>query len=499
MNGQPSSDARAYNPRHVPTLAHGLDAVLNRCGVHWLQDPDTGEFNFPKYLATIPQPDQFAFDRVGRFMPPSKDPNMPRIMRDSFSMFGGSTSSLTGILGQIYFLLSDFKPTSNDMLGSEFKDAPRAFSRGQRVASSVCLHYSKGTYLTDIDESHLPSEEVPMILLSLGILLEKFLTLPQEEFAQLLKSNEGGSYTQHEDVHRYAKAFLMRSQLDCVHENLPGSGVFDLKTRANYHVRHDVYNYLQHTNSTLRSLKGPTDSFEKEFHDMIRNSFLDYSFQARIGNMDGVFVAFHNTARIFGFQYISLDEMDECLYGVSGTGQRVFQRCVYIMERLYRTITKSFPKKSLYCTFETRGNVAKGTPPVLRVWVEPKDYYGPGRSRPVKEFTLSLVNYVDGARVSGDEAVMSKSPWDVRYVIELREKDQKAIRRRRAKAYAAQRGLGSFGPARTPTQDEPAEEEETDDDLPDVSSTEVTSVIEGHVDDTMIASQPNAPPVDVTS
>lgn len=39
---------------------------------------------------------------------------------------------------------------------------------------------------------------------------------------------------------------------------------------------------------------------------MTRSAFLKYSMQVRIGDMDGIFVAYHNTARIFGFQYISL-------------------------------------------------------------------------------------------------------------------------------------------------------------------------------------------------
>ena len=44
----------------------------------------------------------------------------------------------------------------------------------------------------------------------------------------------------------------------------------------------------------------------RRFYDMTRSAFLKYSMQVRIGNMDGIFVAYHNTARIFGFQYISL-------------------------------------------------------------------------------------------------------------------------------------------------------------------------------------------------
>jgi hypothetical protein len=35
----------------------------------------------------------------------------------------------------------------------------------------------------------------------------------------------------------------MRSQLDCYDERLPGSGTFDIKTRAAMVIRHDRANY----------------------------------------------------------------------------------------------------------------------------------------------------------------------------------------------------------------------------------------------------------------
>lgn len=59
--------------------------------------------------------------------------------------------------------------------------------------------------------------------------------------------------------------------------------------------------------------------------------------------MDGVFVAYHNTARMFGFQYISLDEMDHRLFGGSGSGERVFRKCVEILEVVSDEITRCFP------------------------------------------------------------------------------------------------------------------------------------------------------------
>lgn len=60
--------------------------------------------------------------------------------------------------------------------------------------------------------------------------------------------------------------------------------------------------------------------------------------------MDGVFVAYHNTREIFGFQYISLEEMDQRLYG-HNNGQRVFGKCVGLLDALFTEITKYFPEQ----------------------------------------------------------------------------------------------------------------------------------------------------------
>jgi len=50
--------------------------------------------------------------------------------------------------------------------------------------------------------------------------------------------------------------------------------------------------------------------------------------------MDGIFVCYHNTAEIFGFQYLSREEMDECIYGNSVTGDAVFK----IILQLYNNV-----------------------------------------------------------------------------------------------------------------------------------------------------------------
>lgn len=179
------------------------------------------------------------------------------------------------------------------------------------------------------------------------------------------------SYTEY---HHYSECgpLLMRSQLDCYDPRLPGTGVFDIKTRATLPIRMDVANAATHgVGYQIKSLHGKFESFEREYYDMIRAAFLKYSLQARIGKMDGIFVAYHNTERIFGFQYISLKEMDEAIHGL-GDGslpQREFQLSVNLMTAVFDRGTKAFGGKSLQIHFETRSK----RKPAMLVFIEPFD------------------------------------------------------------------------------------------------------------------------------
>ncbi|KAI0335867.1 Pet127-domain-containing protein [Cubamyces sp. BRFM 1775] len=438
---QPLKDVQRARSKRIPQLAHGLHKVLRRRGgVHWLRDPDTQKYNFPKYLETIPRVEDFAFDRLPAFTPSSQDQGFVASVRRAGCRFAGSTSSLTGILTQIYLLLSQEKSLNISDLSEDFDKAPRFFTPGQRIPASVILRYQNGIYTTDYDGERDSDDPEDIILLPLGTLLEKFLTLSKDEFGGFLKSNTSGQYPKLTDVHRYAKygRFLMRSQLDCYDQALPGTGVFDLKTRAISAIRHDVHNYLNYINYNIESLTGREDSFEREYYDMIRSAFLEYSFQARIGNMDGVLVAYHNTARIFGFQYISLREMDRCLFGREGAGDRVFLRCVALMELFYEQITKCFPRRSVKVTFEKRSSV-------VRAWVEPLEV--DGGEPPVVELQLSLRSIMHGRFMKGSYAIYANYPWTLQYRIQRNVEDQATILQNRNRAYNRQLSIANSLPA----------------------------------------------------
>lgn len=68
-----------------------------------------------------------------------------------------------------------------------------------------------------------------------------------------------------------------------------------------------------------------------------------FSFQVRIGHMDGVMVTYHNTDEIFGFQYISRNEMDARLFGTSKMGDAAFQYSLLMMDTIFEKATTQHP------------------------------------------------------------------------------------------------------------------------------------------------------------
>lgn len=111
--------------------------------------------------------------------------------------------------------------------------------------------------------------------------------------------------------------------------------------------------------------------------------------------MDGIFVAYHNTAIMFGFEYFSREFMDERLFGGSVQGDRVFDRCVRCMEDIVSEITQCFPGLSVRCSFETSEQDGS-----LRIYVEPAEWDEETQGElPVTELFVTVTNYVNGNRV----------------------------------------------------------------------------------------------------
>lgn len=330
----------------VRTLSYGLDRVLFNPGVYNLQDSRSRVYNFDPYLQTIMPIEEFDFGALKGFVTSSKDTTLAELARKLEKRYVGSTSSMTAVLSQFHYLLSSWREINTSMLSKGFPEKLLTFTQLTRGPAAFFLKYQDGIYALDGDKEY----DRASVLSSLGQSLEKLLTLPTSDYERYRKSHPDGvpqEMKEAPEAYHYSTLanFLMRSQLDAYDSRLPGSGMFDLKTRAVVAVRMDAENYEKMKGYEIKGRFGQWESYEKEYHDMIRSVFLKYSLQVRIGNMDGIFVAFHNTERIFGFQYISLPEMDLAIHGQANLalGDQEFKLSVQIFSEILDKATARFP------------------------------------------------------------------------------------------------------------------------------------------------------------
>jgi len=357
-------------PLEVPNLAYGLERVLFNPGVYHLQDPRSRVFNFDPYLQTIMPVSEFDFNALKQYITSSRDKTLLSKAKKEEKKYTGSTSSMTSALGHFHFLLSQWRPITTGNLSQMFPVEYNTFTALQRGPVAVFLRWRDGTYAIDADKQYDNSN----ILMMLGKSMEKLLTLSTDDFEKYRKANSDQiSEEQRNEAEPFHYTtmgdFLMRSQLDAHDPRLPGTGMFDLKTRAVVSVRMDTSAFEEGRGYQIRGRHGEWESFEREYYDMIRSAFLKYSLQVRMGRMDGIFVAFHNTERIFGFQYISLPEMDYALHGTDNTaiGDSEFKLSLELLNRVLDRATAKFPKQTLRLHFETRDGVT----PFMYVFAEP--------------------------------------------------------------------------------------------------------------------------------
>jgi hypothetical protein len=344
----------------VPSLSFDLSRVLFNPGVYQLQDPRSRVFNFSPYLQRILPVSEFNFDALNEYITSSKDSGLRELALKHQKRYLGSSSSMTGVLTHFHFLLSAWRPINVKTLSQSFTDPLRSFTQYQRGPSAVFLRWQNGIYAVDADKEY----DSANILMSLGKSMEKLLTLEEEEFERYRKSaqEQGVSPPVPEpEVYHYTESgdFLLRSQLDAYDSRLPGTGMFDLKTRAVVSIRMNVRDHASGMGYEIQNRFGDMESYEKEYFDMIRSAFLKYSLQVRMGRMDGVFVAYHNIERIFGFQYISLPEMDLHLHGTENRsiGDTEFKLSLGLLNEIFNKATTKMPETSLRFHFETRDSV----------------------------------------------------------------------------------------------------------------------------------------------
>ncbi|KAK2742993.1 hypothetical protein FQN55_007623 [Onygenales sp. PD_40] len=340
----------------VPGLSYGLERVLFNPGVYQLQDLRTGVYNFDPYLGSIMPVHEFDFTALNDYITSSRDETLHDLAVKLGKKYVGSSSSMTSVLSHFHYLLSSWRAPNTSMLSQGFPEAAKNFTKLTRSPAVVFLRHKNGVYAIDADKEF----DTANILMNLGKSMEKLLTVPTEEFERYRKSSidKLSQDSVAPETYHYTTCgdFLMRAQLDAHDPRLPGTGMFDLKTRAVCSIRMNVRRHDRGLGYQIKDRFGEYESFEREYYDMIRAAFLKYSLQVRIGRMDGIFVAYHNVERIFGFQYVPLSELDLSLHGQTDTalGDTEFQLSVSLWNKILEKATNQFPNQSLRFHFDTR-------------------------------------------------------------------------------------------------------------------------------------------------
>jgi hypothetical protein len=361
----------------VPYLSYGLDRVLFNPGIYSLQDPSSRVYNFDPYLEKIMPVNEFDFSALKQYKTSSQDTALARLAQEHGKKYIGSTSSMTTTLSQFHFCLSRWRPINTVNLSKGFmktENAVASFTKINRTPAAIFLRYKDGCYAIDVDKEY----DSANVLMLLGKSLELLLTLPRSKYEIYRKSDPRTiSEVQKSEPESYQYTtmgdFLMRSQLDAYDHRLPGNGTFDLKTRAVLPIRMDAQNYHSMKDYEIKSLSGTFGSYEREMYDMMRATMLKYMLQVRMGRMAGIFVAYHNVQRMFGFQYLPLHEMDLALHGQTDPclGDQEFKASLELLNIVLEKATTRFPETSLRVHFEATEDVKGGEACTLNVFAEP--------------------------------------------------------------------------------------------------------------------------------
>ncbi|PRP73467.1 hypothetical protein PROFUN_02476 [Planoprotostelium fungivorum] len=353
-------------PRQVARLAHNLEQVLHSPGYHPIQDSTLHLEHFnPEFLRNIPESADIAWHSMVEYVAASQDKTLLTLAQENGVKYRGSTSSVSTIMTHFYMLASNSKPVHIDRLSLDMQAQMDTFSFFTKRAGVVVLTRARDLWNVDAakDGDNMPNA----YLMDLGKSMECMLTMEPEVFeANCLKKCKPKKNYKPEAYH-YLKMgkFLLRAQLDCYSDSIPGpKKTFDLKTRATGAIRYNILRPLNHIHKRMEDIISTDQSVEKEFLDMTRSAFIKYNMQVRIGKMAGIFVAYHNTKEIFGFEYISQAEMDNCLYGSTEYGDYFFNLIMKLFEFTMDTLTEHYSSLSeMRVTFVTEGRI-------MRMYVE---------------------------------------------------------------------------------------------------------------------------------
>jgi hypothetical protein len=345
----------------IPELSMNLIHVVQNPGIYTLQSVKRmNKSASMDLIENLPTPEQISFENLDTYMRPYEDPNLKKMMKQYNYKYSSSTSGIGEALAHFFYKLTNFKSPHFYNLSEHYVNEPLKFMMFQRKPASISLHKIKDSLGTRyaISKNTIFDNKVEFILLKMGKYMEKIFTNSPEEFEKkymkkdkntlnknlpsaeeiLLKEDDYFNFVGYDNI-------LLRSQIDCGGKDKDGNNiVFEIKTRAVAPVRYDVQNYKDYLDYELTSLYGRHSSYEREYYDLIRGAFLKYLFQLKIGGMKGALISYHNTQKIFGFEYISLIDMERRILGNSNFSDVIFKASLKLIQDVLDHITADFPE-----------------------------------------------------------------------------------------------------------------------------------------------------------
>ncbi|KAI8907159.1 mitochondrial protein Pet127-domain-containing protein [Gorgonomyces haynaldii] len=399
-----------------PLLKHGLDRYLFQKGAHLLTNDDYKLL--PKDFKHLPKVSDFRLSSLSEYKSASKDMALLDQAVLQGYKFCSSTSSMTSLMTKMYYLVSGMRKISKDRIPESFKSLTNEFTAFSKGPVYCILKHYNGTYAID-----KPSEEEKIILMDMGKLLEKLLTTDPQDFEQYKLSSTSVPQDGPEAYH-YAQIgnFLLRAQLDCYHPDLPKK-TFDLKTRATHPIRMDVMHYEEHVGYKIKQQTGKWFSFEREYYDLLRSGLLKYNFQARIGNMDGVLLCYHNLETIFGFEYVSLEKMDQDLFTSTLFAEHSFQLSCQLLEKTFEHVIQNHPTRDIHILFaQTLNNH-------LHLFVSERPFEGEISPSDIEQYEIKIKSKVNGNVVQQPMIESEQDEWMLEYSIEQIDLDHERLQR----------------------------------------------------------------------
>lgn len=220
---------------------------------------------------------------------------------------------------------------------------------GARSPAQLKMIYHNETDTYSVEEIPPPHTPETLVLSSLSKNLRNALLTTEP--------THPGNHPSHSHPYTLSQfgPLLIHSPLPCADPRLPHQ-TFDVRTRGVVAVREDGPSWMEGSGYQIRQVNGILDSYERESFDLVRSSMLSYLLQAQMGNMDGTLVAYHNTATVFGFEYLSRESMAETLVGQSTLFETVFTATLEIFQAILTTASTHFPHQSVELSMEARAD-----------------------------------------------------------------------------------------------------------------------------------------------